>query len=324
MTGQREVDVIRRDVRTAPQLSGLFMRNQPTIQRPPCRDKPRLGIEITQPDSSLDRSVGKRRQPVSIDRGVRRVHQHDMQRLQQCRVELTRIGAGEQRRHKRRKRSIINAHGLQDIGGKLRAGGIAHGSAADDLRLVPERLERAAHLIHHGTAGFVIAARHQLCFDQPLFPFQPGFLIGKLADQILQRLGPAGGGKPGKSGRDQRIGVCAGTNRRHRTMRDDTLCQRRQRRRCADRRLAVQKQNGPINRSAAPDGCCQAGGIITGRLKPDIGNPETGNDRPSCQAHRSGCRTLIHGHGFGSRSGGAQVCRLGCRLGRRLGGRLRR
>ena len=192
MARQRKLEPVRRDFCAAPQLGGLFMRDQPTVKGPPCGNKPGLRIEIAQPDSGLHRPFGKGRQPIGINGGMRRIHQHDMKRLQKRRIEVARRGATQQRGYQRRECGIINAHRLQDIGGKLCAGNIASGSVADHLRLVPEGVKGAADLIHHIATGLVIAARHQLRLDKPLFPFQPGRIIRKLIDKIFQRLGPAG------------------------------------------------------------------------------------------------------------------------------------
>ena len=158
MAGQCKVDVVRRDFCAAPKLGCLFMRNEPAIECPPCGDKPGFGIEIAQPDSGLHGPFGQCCQPVGIDIGVRRIHQHDVKWLQKRRIELAGVGAVQQGGHQRRERRVIDAHGPEDVGRKPRTGSITHGSAADHLRLVPERLESATDLIHHRAAGLVVAA----------------------------------------------------------------------------------------------------------------------------------------------------------------------
>ena len=188
MTGKGQFRGIGRGFRATPELRRLAMVDKTTIKGPPGRYKPCIGIQIAKADSRLDRAVRQRSQPINTNRRMRGIHQHDMKRLEKRWVDRPGIGVGQKLRHQRREHRIINAHGGQDISGELRPGNIAGSGAADDLGLVPERLEGTAHLIHHGAAGILVAPRHQLRLDKPLLPAKPWRVIGKLVDDILKRL----------------------------------------------------------------------------------------------------------------------------------------
>ena len=221
----RHLNLIGRGFGAAPELCRPAVIDKASIKRFPGGNKPRVGIEVAQPDRRLHRRIGKGIEAGGVDIGMRGIHQHDVKRLEERRVDRPRVGVVQQLCDQRGKDGVIDPHRGQDVGGKLRAGGIAHGGAADDFGLVPERLKGTADLIHHRAARLVVATGHQLGLDKPLLPFKPRRLVGKLADQCLQRLRPAARRHPVQSGGDQRIGVIRRAGGRNRALRDHVMRQ---------------------------------------------------------------------------------------------------
>ena len=246
------------------------MIDKPAVERLPGGYEARVGIKIAQPDRRLRRGIGQGTECCGVDIAVRRVHQHDVKRLEKRGVDRPRVGVVQQICDKRREHGVIDAHGRQDIGGEPGAGGIAHRRAADNLGLVPEGLKSTADLIHDCAAGLVVAAGHKLCLDKPLFPVEPGLLVGKLPDKRFQRLGTAARRHPVKPCGHQRICIRCRAGRRHRTVRDNIMRERRKRRRRAEHPVIVQQQGGAACRSVPPDGGVEAGVC----LNSDIGDAE--------------------------------------------------
>ena len=199
MAGQRQHRRIGLNRGAAPELCGTLMIDQSVTEGPPGRHKTRIRIEIAKSNRRLDRTFGKRIKPGDIDIMMRGLHQHDVKLVDKRRIDRAGIGTVQKLADEAGKGRVINAHRKQDVSGELRAGDIALvDRGADHLRLVPERLEGAANLIHDIAAGVGVAARHQLCFNKPLFPCKPRRLIGKLVDHHRQIFRPAGGSKPVK------------------------------------------------------------------------------------------------------------------------------
>ena len=137
---------------------------------------------------------------------MRGLHQNDVKLVDKRRVDGTGISTIQKLADKADKNRVINPHRHQDVGGKLRTGDVTlMDGGADHLCLVPERLEGAASLIHDIAAGIGVTARHQLCFDKPLFPGKPRRLIGKLVDHLRQILRTASRGKPVKTRSHQAV-----------------------------------------------------------------------------------------------------------------------
>ena len=171
----------------APQLCHPLMVDQSVTKRPPGRHKTGIRVEVAEPDRRLGRTFGKRLKTDNIDIMMRRLHQHDMKLVNQRRVDGAGIGVVQKLADKAGECRIINPRREKNVGGELCAGDITLvDGGADHFRLVPERLERPTRLIHHIAAGIGIAARHQLRFDKPLFPFKPRCLIGKLVNHHRQ------------------------------------------------------------------------------------------------------------------------------------------
>ena len=296
------------------------MIDNPAVQRPPGRDKPRIGIEITQSDRCLGGAGGQGVQRGNIDIAMRRIQQHNMKRLEKRGIDRPRVGIIQQFCDKRREQRIIDTHGRQNIGSKLGVGSIAHGRAADHFRLVPERLEGAADLIHHCATGFLVTTSHQLRLDKPLFPVKPWLFIGKLSDKRFQHLRATARCHPVEPRSHQRIGIVRRAYRRHSPMRNNVMRKGRKGRRGAKHLVIVQQQGSAVGRCIPPDG----GGEAGCRVNSDIGDAE---DRGAAflQARaRAGqwavrrcraciaCALLRDGKGGTLASGGCRGARSSC------------
>ena len=240
VTRSCQLHLIACECGAAPELCCLAMVDNPAVQRPPGGDKARIGIEITQPDRRLDRTVGQGVQRGDIDIAMRRIQQHNVKRLEKRGVDRPRVGVIQQICDKRREQRVIDTHGRQNVGSKLGAGGIAHSRAAYHLRLVPEGLEGAADLIHHRAARFLVTTGHQLRLDKPLFPVKPGLFIGKLSDKRFQHLRAATRCHPVEPRGHQRISIVRRAYRRHGPMRNNVVRKGRKGRRGAEHPVIVQ------------------------------------------------------------------------------------
>ena len=121
-----------------------------------------------------------------------RIHEHNVKRFNQSRIDRPGLTIAKELADEAGENRIVNPGRKQDISRKTRARDIALGGGANDLRLVPERFKSTTYLIHHIAAGIVVATHHELCRDQPLFPFEPRRVVRQLVDHDRQLVGTAG------------------------------------------------------------------------------------------------------------------------------------
>ena len=168
------------------------MVNETVRQRSPCRHQTRFRIEIPQFHGGLNRSARKSRQTVDINVVVSRIHEHNVKRFDQSRINRPGLTIAKELTDKTGEDRIIDPGRKQDVSRETCARNIALGGGANDLCLVPERLESTPNLIHDVAAGIVVATHHELGRDKPLFPFEPRRVIRQLIDHDRQFVGTAG------------------------------------------------------------------------------------------------------------------------------------
>ena len=203
MPRQRHRHVAILDICQTPLLGHRLMIEKPCLKRAIGADKPCLVTQITQTGDRLKRGRRQCIQPVTIDRMVRCFHQHDMQRLQRGRINCRHRDIIQQAVNQHPEYFVILACCLQQISTKTCACGITLHRIADYLRLVPERLQRAATVIHHAATGLFVLHFQQLRDNQPFLPFQPFRIIRQGICDHRDVARPARCRQPGKTGLDK-------------------------------------------------------------------------------------------------------------------------
>ena len=199
MPRQRHRHVTIFDICQTPLLGHCLMIKKTGFKRAIGTNKPRFIAEIAQAGNRQQRSRRQCIQPVQVNWMVRCFHQHDMQRLQRGRINCRHRDIIQQTIDQHAEYFVILACCLQKIGTKARACGIALNRIADHLRLVPERLQRAAAVIHHTATGLFVLHFQQLRDNQPFLPVQPFRIIRQCICNHRDVARAARFGQPGKT-----------------------------------------------------------------------------------------------------------------------------